>query len=108
MFSNKPQLGLPKHYSFDIYSIRIHPTEAYQGHVLIFRKVFLVKHIKNGVIWSSFGCLRYTESFSEPQSIRRRLAGRRIKLGLGSWVATSWERAPHLDYRMFSLYFDLL
>ena len=31
MFSNKPQLGLPKHYSFDIYSIRIPPTEAYQG-----------------------------------------------------------------------------
>ena len=31
MFSNKPQLGLPKQYSFDIYSIRIPPTEAYQG-----------------------------------------------------------------------------
>ena len=31
MFSNKPQLGLTKHYSFDIYSIRIPPTEAYQG-----------------------------------------------------------------------------
>ena len=31
MFSNKPQLGLPKHYSFDRYSIRIPPTEGYRG-----------------------------------------------------------------------------
>ena len=44
-----------------------------------------MKHIKNGGSWNSFGCLRYAESFSEPQSIRRRLAracaratGRRI------------------------------
>ena len=38
MFSNKPQLGLPKHYSFDIYSIRIPPTEAYQGQHFDFSK----------------------------------------------------------------------
>ena len=38
MFSNKPQLGLPKHYSFDIYSIRIPPTEAYQGQQFDFSK----------------------------------------------------------------------
>ena len=38
MFSNKPQLGLPKHYSFDIYSIRIPPTEAYQGQTFDFSK----------------------------------------------------------------------
>ena len=25
-------------------------------------------------LWSSFGCLRHTGSFSEPQSMRRRLA----------------------------------
>ena len=33
-----------------------------------------MKQIKNGGLWSFFGCLRYAESFSEPQSIRRRLA----------------------------------
>ena len=38
MFSNKPQLGLPKDYSFDIYSIRIPPTEAYQGQHFDFSK----------------------------------------------------------------------
>ena len=38
MFSNKPQLGLPKHCSFDIYSIRIPPTEAYQGQHFDFSK----------------------------------------------------------------------
>ena len=38
MFSNKLQLGLPKHYSFDIYSIRIPPTEAYQGQHFDFSK----------------------------------------------------------------------
>ena len=74
MFSNKPQLGLPKHYSFDIYSIRIPPTEAYQGQHFDFSKGVPSKHIKNGGLWSSFGCLRYIESFSEPQSMRRRLA----------------------------------
>ena len=40
MFSNKPQLGLPQHYSFDIYSIRIPPTaQAYQGQQFDFLKV---------------------------------------------------------------------
>ena len=40
MFSNKRQLGLPKHYSFDIhvYSIRIPPTEGYQGQHFDFSK----------------------------------------------------------------------
>ena len=38
MFSNKPQLGLLKDYSFDIYSIRIPPTEAYQGQHFDFSK----------------------------------------------------------------------
>ena len=77
MFSNKPQLGLPKHYSFDIYSIRIPPTEAYQWQHFDFSKGVPSKHIKNGGLWNSFGCLRYTKSFSEPQSMRR---GRRIKV----------------------------
>ena len=31
-----------------------------------------MKQIKNGGLWNSIGCLRYAESFSEPQSIRRR------------------------------------
>ena len=30
--------GVPKHYSFDIYSIRIPPTEAYQGRHFDFSK----------------------------------------------------------------------
>ena len=74
MFSNKPQLGQPKHYSFDIYSIRIPPTEAYQGQHFDFSNGVPSKTHKNDVLWNSFGCLRYTESFSEPQSMRRRLA----------------------------------
>ena len=51
MFSNKPQLGLPKHYSFDIYSIRIPPTEAYQGQHFDFSLCVPSKHIKNGGLW---------------------------------------------------------
>ena len=31
-----------------------------------------------------------------------------ILLGLGSIVATFWEKAAHLVYRVLSLYFDLL
>ena len=31
-----------------------------------------------------------------------------IKLGLGKWVATFWERSAHSIYHIFSLYFDLL
>ena len=67
MFWNKSQLGLPKHYSFDIYSIRIPPTEAYQGQHFDILKGVRSKHIKMatyGAHSAAFNIQNLSQSFS--------------------------------------------
>ena len=67
MFSNKPQLGLPKHYSFDIYLIRIPPTEAYRGQHFDCSKGVPSKHIKMaayGTHSADFGTQNFSQSLS--------------------------------------------
>ena len=69
MFSNKPQLGLPKDYSFDIYSIRIPPTEAYQGQHFDFSKGVPSKTHKkkmaaHGTLSAAFGTQNLFQSLS--------------------------------------------
>ena len=70
MFSNKPQPSLPKDYSFDIhvYSIRIPPTEAYQGQHFDFSKGVPSKTHKkmaaHGTLSAAFGTQNLFQSLS--------------------------------------------
>ena len=86
MFSNKPQLGLPKHYSFDIYSIRIPPTEAYQGQHFDFSKSVSSKTNKKWRLMELFRLpsvrrifLRASVYKASPGACFARATGRRIK-----------------------------
>ena len=85
MFSNKPQLGLPKHYSFDIYSIRIPPTEAYQGQHFDFSKGVSSKTNKKWRLMELFRLpsvrrifLRASVYKASPGACFARATGRRI------------------------------
>ena len=85
MFSNKPQLGLPKHYSFDIYSIRIPITEAYQGQHFDFSKGVSSKTNKKWRLMELFRLpsvrrifLRASVYKASPGACFARATGRRI------------------------------
>ena len=87
MFSNKPQLGLPKHYSFDIYSIRIPITEAYQGQHFDFSKGVSSKTNKKWRLMELFRLpsvrrifLRASVYKASPGACFARATGRRISI----------------------------
>ena len=93
MFSNKPQLGLPKHYSFDIYSIRIPPTEAYQGQHFDFSKGVSSKTNKKWRLMELFRLpsvrrifLRASVYKASPGACFARATGRRINMFLKVWM----------------------
>ena len=100
MFSNKPQLGLPKHYSFDIYSIRIPPTEAYQGQHFDFSKGVSSKTNKKWRLMELFRLpsvrrifLRASVYKASPGACFARATGRRINilLSLLSDMSSTWK-----------------